>query len=111
MVFTPVRQVTRQALHLGVAATPLPLTITQLALGKQSDDAWPPLLAFEGATAQVLTKAGDLLGDEGLVEEGQLLAEKVGRERDAAALDAAADAHRRSAEQERAERQQADRAR
>ena len=103
---TTFQMIPRTTVRLGVAAVRFPLTATEVVLGRQGQDEWPPALAFEGLEAQVKQVAGSLLHDEVLSDEGRLLRAKVDRLRQAVGFEAEAEQRRQAAEAEFEERHQ-----
>lgn len=95
----------RTALRSWLSAVRLPLTATELVVGKQGAT-WPPAVVFDSFEAGVKKGVGTLIGDPQLVQEGMLERGKVEQLRDAAELEAAAERRRQEAEarfEERAE--------
>ena len=95
----------RTALRSWLSLVRLPLTATELVVGKQGSD-WPPAVAFEGFEAGVKKGFGTLIGDSQLVQEAMLERGKVEQLRDAAALEAAAEQRREEAEARFEDRQE-----
>ncbi|CAA9227406.1 MAG: hypothetical protein AVDCRST_MAG76-1041 [uncultured Acidimicrobiales bacterium] len=86
----------RTAVRSWLSLVRLPLTATELVVGKQGAD-WPPAVAFDGFEAGVKKGVGTLIGDSQLVQEGMLERGKVEQLRDAAELEAAAEQRRAEA--------------
>jgi hypothetical protein len=68
-------------------AVRLPLTATEPVAKQQSNDQWPPTLAFERFEAGVETVVGSLLRDPALVDKGRLRQAKIAQLKKAAELE------------------------
>jgi hypothetical protein len=82
----------RAAIRVWLGAARLPLRAAEAVVRRNdADEGWPPVLAFESLESQVKQFAGALLRDDDLVEEGRLIAAKVGMLRRAAELETVAE--------------------
>jgi hypothetical protein len=82
----------RAAIRVWLGAARLPLRAAEAVVRRDGEDeGWPPVLAFESFESQVKQFAGSLLRDEDLVEEGRVIAARVGQLRRAAELETLAE--------------------
>jgi hypothetical protein len=99
-VVTRVRAVPRSIVGAGLGLAKLPVTAAAVATRQQSNQEWPPALAFEGFEAGVETVVGTLLRDETLVERGRVRQAKVAQVRKALQLETVAEQQRERADEE-----------
>ena len=102
-----VQNLPRTVINTYLSVARLPLTAAAKASGQESNEQWPPALAFEGFEASVETVLGSLLRDDSLVEAGRLRQAKVAQLRKAAQLEAVADTQRQQAREEFTQRREA----
>ena len=96
----------RTAVEQWLGVVRLPVTAAAVITRHQQDESWPPALAFDAFEARVKAVAATVLHDHLLAEAAELGQERVGRLRDAVALEAAADQKRAQAKHEEARRRE-----
>src|SRR3954470_13181028 len=97
----------RTAVEQWLGVVRLPVTAAAVITRHQQDESWPPALAFDAFEARVKAVAATVLRARQLAEAAELGQERVGRLRDAIALEAAADQKRAQAKEEEARRREA----
>lgn len=97
---TTVRSIPGHVVGAYLGAARVPLSVAARATGHAGDEAWAPLLRFEGVQAAVETALGSAVGDAALLTKGRLRQEKLDRLYQAATLEAVAEQERRAADRE-----------
>lgn len=98
-VTTNIQTVPRRIVNGYLQAVRLPLTAVERAVKQQSNEQWPPALAFERFEASVETVVGSLLRDSALVRQGRLRQAKLAQLAKAGELEVVAAQASKQAEQ------------
>lgn len=84
----------------------LPLDAVESVANRNSEEEWPPALAFDAFEAQILGALGSLLRDDDLVQEAARERTRIDQLRRAMTLEAEAEQRRQQADRELDERRQ-----